>query len=401
MSKGNKGNKGNKQTGEDFKFDFAQQGAKGGKPQFDFNGRDAPIMAALQKQIGTLVGKSSGYFETLPKAVQERVKALKHLHSKRTELEKKFDQELLLLEKKYEAMYQPLIDRRTEIVTGAAEPKPEELVEVKEEGKTEEPKKEEPKAEEGKKEEENVKGVPEFWLLALTHHEEFGAMITEKDEECLKHLTDVRIVDVKDSAHSFCIEFHFADNEFFEDKVLKKTYLLNEAADGEVMYDHVDATEIKWKAGKNLTMRKVTKTQKKKGKGRGGRGGKGGAAQTVTVEEPTESFFHFFNPEQAFAMYNGEIPEEDREEFDEYGLQEFLEADYELGLELKEKVIPHAVMWYTGESSNIGENDDEEEDDDDEEGHEHDDEDEEDDEEFEPPKDQSGTAQQNPECKQQ
>jgi len=99
MSKGNKGNKGNKQTGEDFKFDFAQQGAKGGKPQFDFNGKDAPIMAALQKQIGTLVGKSSGYFETLPKAVQERVKALKHLHSKRTELEKKFDQELLLLEK--------------------------------------------------------------------------------------------------------------------------------------------------------------------------------------------------------------------------------------------------------------------------------------------------------------
>jgi hypothetical protein len=37
-------------------------------------------MAALQKQIGTLVGKNSGYFETLPKDVQERIKALKNLH---------------------------------------------------------------------------------------------------------------------------------------------------------------------------------------------------------------------------------------------------------------------------------------------------------------------------------
>jgi len=384
MSKGNKGNK--QPAREDFKFDFS--------------GKDAPIMAALQKQIGTLVGKSSGYFETLPKDVQERVKALKHLHSKRSELEKKYDAELAEFEKKYEAMYKPLIDRRFDIISGVSEPKPEELVEKEE--KKEEPKKEEAATTE-KKEQLPVKGVPEFWLIALKHHDEFSSMITEKDEECLKHMTDLRVVDVENSAHSFSIEFHFEDNEFFEDKVLKKTYVLTEAPDGEVMYDHVDSTEIKWKEGKNLTKRKVTKTQKKKNKGRGGRGGKqGGAAQTVTVEEPTESFFHFFTPEDAFAMYNGEIPEEDREEFDEYGLQEFLEADYELGLELKEKVIPHAVMWYTGEYSNLGENDDDDEDeDDDEEGPHQEDDDEEEDAEYEPPKNQPGSGQQNPECKQQ
>jgi hypothetical protein len=163
------------------------------------------------------------------------------------------------------------------------------------------------------------------------------------------------------------------------------------------MYDHVDSTEIKWKTGKNLTKRKVTKTQKKKGKGRGK-----GVSQSITVEEPTESFFHFFSPDEAFAMYNGETLEEDPEDFGEYGLQEFLEADYELGLELKEKIIPHAVMWFTGESTNIEEDDEEEEDeDDDDEGHDNNaGEDSEEDEEFVPPKDQTGTAQ-NPECKQQ
>lgn len=45
--------------------------------------------------------------------------------------------------------------------------------------------------------------------------------------------------------------------------------------------------------------------------------------------------------------YNPE-DEEDDEEAD-YGLQEFLEADYEMGLELKDKIIPHAVMFFTGE----------------------------------------------------
>jgi nucleosome assembly protein 1-like 1 len=69
------------------------------------------------------------------------------------------------------------------------------LVEVKEEGK--EPKTEAPAE---AKSTEPVKGVPEFWLLALKHHDDFASMITEKDEECLKHLIDIRVADVPESA---------------------------------------------------------------------------------------------------------------------------------------------------------------------------------------------------------
>jgi len=354
------------------------------------------MMAAIQKQLGGLVGTSSGYFESLPKQVQQRVKALKFLHSQRTELEKKFNQELLELEKKYEALYQPLIERRSDIVSGASEPKPEELVEEKKEEDKEDEKKEKIESDQKKEEkpEKDVKGIPEFWLEALKHHEEFASLITEKDEPALKHLENIKLVPVPENDHSFAVEFYFSDNEFFDNKIVKKTYILNENPEGDVMYDHVEATQINWKNGKNLTIRKVTKQQKKKGKGK--RGGKsGGPAQTITVEEPTESFFHFFNPEGAYALYNGD----DQAEFDDYGLQEFLESDYEMGLELKEKIIPHAVMWYTGENAPLpNEEDDDEEDDEDEEENS----DDEENKALPPTKDQSAEQTgNNPECKQQ
>jgi len=139
-------NKGGKKA-DDFKFDFAQQQQNGegkkaegkkveGKkePQsvFDFSGKDAPMLAQFQKQLErSLVGKSSGYLEGLPKQVQERIKALKFLHSQRVKLEKDFNKELKELETKYETLYQPLIDRRHDIVGGIVEPKPEELIEEK------------------------------------------------------------------------------------------------------------------------------------------------------------------------------------------------------------------------------------------------------------------------------
>ena len=95
--------------------------------------------------------------------------------------------------------------------------------------------------------------------------------------------------------------------------------------DSEVVYDHVDATEIKWKPGKDLTRKKVTKTQKAKGGRRGGRGGAAAKPQTITVEQPCESFFNFFNPEAAFEIAMGEYQEEDDDELAEQGFQEFLE----------------------------------------------------------------------------
>src|SRR5437762_13487118 len=87
--------------------------------------------------------------------------------------------------------------------------------------------------------------------------------------------------------------------------------------------------------------------------------------QTRVVKKtvPTESFFNFFSP-----------PKPPTEEDDDTAsdIEERLELDYQLGEDIKEKLIPRAIDWFTGEALQFEEFDEEadadefEEDDDDE-----------------------------------
>jgi nucleosome assembly protein 1-like 1 len=91
--------------------------------------------------------------------------------------------------------------------------------------------------------------------------------------------------------------------------------------------------------------------------------------QTRIVKKtvPAESFFNFFNPPIAPAPgHEDEVDEE---------LEERLELDYQLGEDIKEKIIPRAVDWFTGaalmyegfmgEEDEFDEEDDEDDDEDD------------------------------------
>jgi len=310
-------------------------------------------LGAVQKKLSQLVGKSSGYLESLPQQVQDRVAVLQKLNTERTSLEDRFQKEVAELQRKYEALYQPLYAQRTKIVNGDVEPTAAEIEaakkELAEKKKAEDeaakaagltdmlPKPAETKSD-AKPDNTPVKGVPQFWLTVLQHHDDIAEMIEETDVPALQHLTDITYNGIDNEEGSFRLQFHFSENPFFSNKTLSKTYHLV-SMQGEMMYDHVEADEIEWKDGKNLTVKKVTKTQKKKG-GRGkGRGG-AAATRTITVEEPCQSFFNFFSPET-------NLPEDlEAEE-----VEEFLEDDYYVGLEFKEKLIPNAVGWFTGEAS--------------------------------------------------
>lgn len=73
--------------------------------------------------------------------------------------------------------------------------------------------------------------------------------------------------------------------------------------------------------------------------------------QTRVVKKtmPTESFFNFFDPPKAPA-------EEDADSSDD--VEERLELDYQLGEDIKEKLIPRAIDWFTGEALQFEELDD-------------------------------------------
>ena len=63
--------------------------------------------------------------------------------------------------------------------------------------------------------------------------------------------------------------------------------------------------------------------------------------QTRVVKKavPTDSFFNFFTPPQ--------VPDEDASEIED-DIDEKLELDYQIGEDLKERVIPKAISFFDG-----------------------------------------------------
>lgn len=282
-------------------------------------------MSMLQGKLGNLVG------EPLPAAVQRRINGLKFLQSKHTELEGKFQEEVLALEKKYLELYRPYYDKRAQVVAGKYEPTEEEVAigaKVDEDSEDEqEPAAE--KIEEDKEDEENVTGIPEFWLTALKTHPQIGETISDEDCDALKHLVDIRMTYLEKPG--FRIEFEFSENDYFTDKVLTKTYHYQDnVSGGDYVYDFAEGCKINWKEGKDLTVTVETKKQRHKGTNK---------TRVVKRTVPAETFFNFFNPPT--------IPEEEAEldEEEAEGLDAKLEADYEMGKASSSSLL--SSIWLT------------------------------------------------------
>jgi len=288
------------------------------------------LISMIQGKLGSLVGRSSGYIESLPAPVRKRVAGLKGVQKEHSKLEAQFQEEVLELEKKYFAKFTPLYEKRAKIVNGVAEPTDDE---VKAGEQDDEEKDEEPAAAEGEKAEEatDVKGIPEFWLSAMKNQISLAEMITDRDEDALKYLTDIRMEYL--DRPGFRLIFEFAENEFFANKTITKTYYYQEenGYGGDFIYDHAEGDKIEWHPGKDLTVRIESKKQRNKN-----------TKQTRIVKKtvPTESFFNFFSPPTP--------PTDDEDALSD--IEERLELDYQLGEDIKEKLIPRAVDWFTGEA---------------------------------------------------
>ncbi|KAL3644361.1 Nucleosome assembly protein [Castilleja foliolosa] len=299
----------------------------------------ADLVNALKNKLQNLAGKHSDVLENLSPSVRSRVEELREIQSQHDELEAKFFDERAALEAKYQKLYQPLYTKRYAIVNGA---------EV-EEGAT------------GAEPEE--KGVPDFWLTAMKNNEVLVEEISERDEEALKFLKDIKWSRV-DNPKGFKLEFYFDTNPFFKNSVLTKTYLMID--EDEPILEKALGTEIEWLPGKCLTQKILKKKPKKGSKN----------AKPITKTEKCESFFNFFSPP--------EVPEEE-DDIDEDAaeeLQNLMEQDYDVGSTIRDKIIPHAVSWFTGEAAEdeFGDIEDEEDEDDDDEDEDEDEEDDEDDE---------------------
>jgi nucleosome assembly protein 1-like 1 len=220
----------------------------------------------IQGKLGSLVGRSSGYIESLPAPVRRRVAGLKGVQKEHSKLEAEFQEEVLQLEKNYFAKFTPLYEKRAKIINGATEPTEEEIKAGEEDEEKEDTKDTTEETVKQGESSESVAGIPEFWLSAMKNQVSLAEMITDRDEAALKHLTDVRMEYL--DKPGFRLIFEFAENEFFTNKVITKTYFYqNESGyGGDFIYDHAEGDKIDWKTGKDLTVRIESKKQRNKSK---------------------------------------------------------------------------------------------------------------------------------------
>ncbi|XP_071831342.1 nucleosome assembly protein 1-like 1 isoform X2 [Apostichopus japonicus] len=343
------------------------------------------VLAALQDRLDSLVGQRSGYIDFLPPAVKRRIKALKNYQVKQIQLEAKFYEEVHQLECKYAKLYEECYDKRKDVVTGSVEPTDSdcewESSDDEDEDGDGEGKEEEVKSKITFVDNDNKNGIPEFWLTIFKNVDILAEMIQDHDEPILKHLEDIKVIFQEGSEMGFTLDFYFTPNEFFNNKVLTKRYEMKSEPDEGDPFSFegpeivgAKGCKIDWKKGKDVTVKIVKKKQKHKGRG---------TTRQVTKTVTNDSFFNFFKPP--------EIPEDEADLDDE--TEALLSADFEIGHMIRERIVPRAVLYFTGEA--IEDDDEYEEEGEEEEGEGEDDEDEENDPDFDPSKEKP------PECKSQ
>merc|ERR1712227_311381 len=86
--------------------------------------------------------------------------------------------------------------------------------------------------------------------------------------------------------------------------------------------------------GKDVTVKVIKKRQKHKSKG---------SVRTIEKKVKADSFFNFFDPPVV------PTPDDGVEEMDEE-TEALLAADFEIGHFFRDRIIPRAVLYFTGEA---------------------------------------------------
>lgn len=214
-------------------------------------------------------------FAELHPDVRKRVYAMKNLLLETIKLDSEFHHGVYDLEKKFQSQNDVIFKKRFEIINGLYDPNDDECKFPRIKIKLDVPA-------EGQ---EKVPGVPTFWLTVMKNVNELSNMIQEDDEKVLKHLIDIRAFSKPAPDLGFQLEFHFEPNEFFQNSVLTKTYLMSCRPDdddpfsfeGPEIYKSVGC-EIMWNAGNNVVENAVKKRD------------------SLLSLFKSESFFNFFKP---------------------------------------------------------------------------------------------------------
>uniref|UniRef100_A0A8C1X7C8 Nucleosome assembly protein 1-like 4a n=1 Tax=Cyprinus carpio TaxID=7962 RepID=A0A8C1X7C8_CYPCA len=288
------------------------------------------------KPEGFLQAERTLNFHLLPKTVKRRVYALKRLQLQSANIEAKFYEEVHELERKYAGLYQPNFDKRRDIVAGAVEPTDEECEwqsDREEEELAEDLQKkaalEEKQADSAGA--DDPRGVPEFWLTIFKRVDMLAEMLQEHDEPILKHLQDITVkFSEPGQPMSFTLEFYFEPNSYFSNTVLTKVYKMKSEPDAEDPFSF-EGPEIIDCEGLYLIFPQYN----------------------LFCCCGIFHFFVEFLPELILCLFFSFLASPDGM----VNLDFTLTTDFEIGHFFRERVIPRAVLYFTGEALEDDESD--------------------------------------------
>ncbi|KAH9279691.1 Nucleosome assembly protein 1-like 4 [Echinococcus granulosus] len=246
-----------------------------------------------------------------PKEVADRVDALKTLFKKRASIHSEYLKELYALEFKYARLYAPIYLQQRAIVTGKD---------------VEEMEEDEPLANPKTLGDAELDvslncapglGIPGYWAKVLRAAPLMRNYLTEMDMEILQYLEGIRYsFSKKLSSPGFRLVFMFKQNPFFKDIVLMKQFSLkfiDQCEDlnefGPTKVTSTKASQIDWTSSHEPT-------------------------GDVAVP-PKDSFFNLFRDLQPDALDTPEYVQ--------------MMEDYDICVYIRDRVLPYAVYWYTGE----------------------------------------------------
>lgn len=215
--------------------------------------------------------------------IRKRVYALKKLQVETIKLDADFHRAVYDLEEMLQGKHEEIFKKRSDIINSLYQPTDDECTLEGCEMKFDKPA-------EGQ---ENAKGIPQFWLTVMKNVNELRKMIQLHDEDVLKHLIDIRACSKPSPDLSFQLDFHFKPNEYFQNTVLTKTYLMKCCLDSDDPFSFEgpeiyksNGCEIIWNADKDVTLK--------------------GHKNPATPFYRGESFFNFFNPPELKAVESEE-----------------------------------------------------------------------------------------------